>query len=168
MILSSKDGVSRSALSVTAGHFVYDKAGSFTGNILVGLFVRVLVKLGSSTNAAKQWALFAACLLMLLAGPAGLCWLNVKRHPQHGDSAQKPMDRGFIALLLLTSASGLALLMLRDTSMMALLLAIHLGIVMALFLTLPYGKFAHGIYRSAALLKWAVEKRQPSELLVED
>jgi len=104
----------------------------------------------------------------LLAGPAGLCWLNVKRHPQHGDSAQKPMDRGFIALLLLTSASGLALLMLRDTSMMALLLAIHLGIVMALFLTLPYGKFAHGIYRSAALLKWAVEKRQPSELLVED
>jgi citrate/tricarballylate utilization protein len=104
----------------------------------------------------------------LLAGPAGLFWLNVKRHPQHGDSAQKPMDRGFIALLLLTSASGLALLMLRDTSMMALLLAVHLGIVMALFLTLPYGKFAHGIYRSAALLKWAVEKRQSSGLLVDD
>lgn len=104
----------------------------------------------------------------LLAGPAGLLWLNLKRHPQHGDAAQKPMDRGFIALLLLTSASGLALLLLRDTSAMALLLAVHLGIVMALFLTLPYGKFAHGIYRSAALLKWAVEKRQPSKLLVED
>ena len=106
--------------------------------------------------------------LGLLAGPAGLLWLNLRRHPQHGDAAQKPMDRGFIALLLLTSASGLALLILRDTSMMALLLAVHLGIVMALFLTLPYGKFAHGIYRSAALLKWAVEKRQPSKLLVDD
>jgi citrate/tricarballylate utilization protein len=106
--------------------------------------------------------------LGLLAGPAGLLWLNLRRHPQHGDVAQKPMDRGFIALLLLTSASGLALLILRDTSMMALLLAVHLGIVMALFLTLPYGKFAHGIYRSAALLKWAVEKRQPSRLLVDD
>ncbi|AMM16635.1 tricarballylate utilization protein B [Burkholderia sp. PAMC 28687] len=106
--------------------------------------------------------------LGLLAGPAGLLWLNLKRHPQHGDVAQKPMDRGFIALLWLTSASGLALLTLRDTSMMALLLAVHLGIVMALFLTLPYGKFAHGIYRSAALLKWAVEKRQPSKLLVDD
>jgi ACS family hexuronate transporter-like MFS transporter len=47
-------------------------AGSFTGNILIGLFVRVLVKFGSSTHAAKQWALFAACLLMLLAAPAGL------------------------------------------------------------------------------------------------
>ena len=35
---------------------------------------------------------------------------------------------------------------------------------MAFFLTLPYGKFAHGIYRSAALLKWTIEKRQASRL----
>jgi citrate/tricarballylate utilization protein len=104
----------------------------------------------------------------LLAGPAGLLWLNFRRNPQHGDAAQRPMDRGFIALLLLTSVSGLALLALRDSSIMSLLLAVHLGVVMALFLTLPYGKFAHGIYRSAALLKWSVEKRRPGGLLVED
>jgi citrate/tricarballylate utilization protein len=104
----------------------------------------------------------------LLAGPAGLLWLNLRRNPQHGDAAQRPMDRGFIALLLLTSVSGLALLALRDSSMMSLLLAAHLGIVMALFLTLPYGKFAHGIYRGAALLKWSVEKRRPGGLLIED
>ena len=36
---------------------------------------------------------------------------------------------------------------------MALLLALHLGAVMALFPTLPYGKFVHGVYRAAALLK---------------
>jgi len=77
---------------------------------------------------------------------------------------QRPMDRGFIALLLLTSATGLALLAWRDTGAMALLLALHLGAVMALFVTLPYGKFAHGIYRSAALLKFAIEKRQPDRL----
>jgi citrate/tricarballylate utilization protein len=100
----------------------------------------------------------------LLIGPAGLLWLNLGRHPLHGDEAQKPMDRGFIALLLLTSSSGIALLAWRDTGAMALLLALHLGVVMAFFLTLPYGKFAHGIYRSAALLKWAIEKRQPSLL----
>ena len=69
-----------------------------------------------------------------------------------------------LALLLLTSATGLALLVWRDTGAMALLLAVHLGVVMALFLTLPYGKFAHGIYRSAALLKFAIEKRQPNRL----
>jgi citrate/tricarballylate utilization protein len=102
--------------------------------------------------------------LGLLAGPAGLLWLNLRRHPDQGDAAQKPMDRGFIALLLLTSGTGLALLAGRDGSAMALLLAVHLGVVMALFVTLPYGKFAHGIYRCAALLKWAIEKRLPSRL----
>lgn len=86
----------------------------------------------------------------LLVGPAGLLWLNLRRSPLHGDPWQKPMDRGFILLLLLTSLSGLGLL------------ALHLGVVMALFLTIPYGKFAHGFYRCAALLKWAIEKRRGS------
>jgi citrate/tricarballylate utilization protein len=98
----------------------------------------------------------------LLAGPAGLLWLNLRRHPLHGDARQKPMDRGFIALLFFTSLTGLALLAWRDTSAMALLLAVHLGAVMGMFLTLPYGKFAHGFYRCAGLLKYAIEKRQPN------
>jgi citrate/tricarballylate utilization protein len=51
---------------------------------------------------------------------------------------------------------------------MPLLLAVHLGVVMALFATLPYGKFAHGIFRTAALLKSNVEKRRPSELRLGD
>ena len=100
----------------------------------------------------------------LVVGPLGLLWLNLRRDPAHGDQAQRPMDRGFIALLLLTSLTGLGLLAWRDTRFMALLLAVHLGVVMALFLTLPYGKFAHGIFRSAALLKFAIEKRLPSRL----
>lgn len=96
----------------------------------------------------------------LVIGPAGLLWLNLRRSPLHGDARQKPMDRGFILLLLLTSVTGLALLAGRDTAWMGVLLAVHLGVVMALFLTLPYGKFAHGFYRCAALLKWAIEKRR--------
>jgi citrate/tricarballylate utilization protein len=96
----------------------------------------------------------------LIIGPAGLLWLNLRRNPAHGDAAQKPMDRGFILLLLLVSITGIALLVGRDTSLMGALLAVHLGAVMALFLTLPYGKFAHGFYRTAALLKWAIEKRR--------
>lgn len=104
----------------------------------------------------------------LLVGPAGLFWLNHERHPLHGDAKQKPMDRGFIALLFFTSLTGLLLLALRNTSAMGLLLAVHLGFVMALFLTLPYGKFAHGFYRSAALLKFSIEKRQPSNLTLAD
>jgi citrate/tricarballylate utilization protein len=104
----------------------------------------------------------AAGGLSLLVGTAGLWRLNRRRHPLHGDAAQKPMDLGFIALLFLTSASGLALWLARGTPAMALLLCLHLGAVMALFATLPYGKFAHGVFRSAALLRHAVEKRQPN------
>ena len=104
----------------------------------------------------------AAGGVSLLIGTATLFTLNLKRHPQHGDAAQKPMDLGFIALLFLTSLSGLALWLARGTPALAALLAVHLGVVMALFATLPYGKFAHGIFRTASLLRHAVEKRQPN------
>lgn len=46
--------------------------GTFCGNLLVGLLVRMLVARGKGTVVAKRWALFAACLLMLAAVPAGL------------------------------------------------------------------------------------------------
>lgn len=98
----------------------------------------------------------------LLIGPAGLLWLNLRRNPLQADQAQNTMDRGFIALLFFVSLSGLVLLAWRDSSAMPLLLAIHLGFVMGLFLTLPYGKFAHGVFRGAALLKYAIEKRRPN------
>ncbi|KQU91447.1 tricarballylate utilization protein B [Variovorax sp. Root318D1] len=100
--------------------------------------------------------------IALMVGTAGLWRLNRKRHPLHGDQTQKPMDLGFIALLFLTSASGLALWLGRGTPALALLLCLHLGAVMALFATMPYGKFGHGIFRSAALLRHAVEKRLPN------
>jgi citrate/tricarballylate utilization protein len=100
----------------------------------------------------------------LLLGTAGLFKLKFQRHPMHGDAAQKPMDYGFIALLFFTSLTGLALWLARDSAALPALLAAHLGVVMALFVTLPYGKFAHGVFRIAALLRSAVEKRQPKTL----
>ncbi len=102
--------------------------------------------------------------VMLCVGTLGLFKLKLQRHPLHGDPNQKAMDYGFIGLLFLTSATGLALWALRGHAQMPLALAIHLGSVMALFATLPYNKFAHGVYRTAALLRFAVEKRQPNRL----
>lgn len=102
--------------------------------------------------------------LMLMWGTAALFVLKWRRHPLHGDAAQAPMDYGFIALLFLTSLTGLLLWWLRGTDALALMLAVHLGVVMALFATLPYGKFAHGVFRSAALLRYAVERRQPNPI----
>ena len=100
--------------------------------------------------------------IALTLGSAGLFRLHRLRHPEHGDAAQQPMDLGFIALLFAIATSGLMLALARGTAAVPLLLCGHLGAVMALFLTLPYGKFAHGWYRCAALLKWAIEKRRPN------
>jgi citrate/tricarballylate utilization protein len=90
----------------------------------------------------------------IVAGTLGLLGLKWKSNPETRASG----DATFIALLFLTAASGLLLLALRETAAMGTLLILHLGIVLALFLTLPYGRFVHAIYRSAALVKYALER----------
>jgi citrate/tricarballylate utilization protein len=97
----------------------------------------------------------------LLIGPAGLLWLARTRDPDLVDPAQRGMERTFLWLLLATSASGLALLALRETAVLGTLLMLHLALVLALFVTLPYGKFVHAPYRFAALVRHHVERRRP-------
>jgi citrate/tricarballylate utilization protein len=43
---------------------------------------------------------------------------------------------------------------------MSRLLILHLGTVLALFVTLPYGKFVHGFYRVAALFVYTRETQR--------
>lgn len=76
-----------------------------------------------------------------------------------GDLGQRPMDLGLFELLLAIGATGLLLVILRDIDAMAFWLALHLGCVMVLFITMPYGKFSRGIYRCAAFLKNVPDKR---------
>ncbi len=102
--------------------------------------------------------------LGLVVGPIGLWWLKTRRNREITDESQYGMDVAFIVLLLLTSITGLLLLVLRETAAMGSLLAIHLGIVMTLFLMMPYGKFVHGLYRSAAILKYALERARKKAL----
>ena len=97
----------------------------------------------------------------LLIGPMGQLWLKWKRDPVLSDPEQGGMDVGFLALLFLSSLTGLLLLLLRETPAMGLLLVAHLGAVLGLFLTMPYGKFAHAVYRSAALVRFAIEEARP-------
>jgi citrate/tricarballylate utilization protein len=97
----------------------------------------------------------------LVIGPAGLLWLKYVRDPELADRSQTGMDVAFIALLLVTAVTGLALLALRETSAMGIALVLHLGAVLALFATLPYGKFVHALYRFAALVRFHIERRRP-------
>jgi citrate/tricarballylate utilization protein len=96
--------------------------------------------------------------LALVIGTLGLLYLKRIRNPATQATGQGGMDVAFLLLLFLSSMTGLLLLALRDTIAMSELLILHLGIVIALFVTLPYGKFVHAIYRSAALVKYALER----------
>jgi citrate/tricarballylate utilization protein len=95
----------------------------------------------------------------LIVGPLGLLATKWRRDPVLQDAPRYGMDVAFILMLFLTSATGLVLLVLRDTRAMGVLLALHLGVVLALFITMPYGKFMHGMYRFLALVRYAKERR---------
>jgi citrate/tricarballylate utilization protein len=95
----------------------------------------------------------------LVIGPIGLLAAKSKRDAALVDENSSGMDAAFTLMLFLTGVTGLALLLWRETSAMGPLLALHLGVVFALFITLPYGKFVHGLYRYAALVRYARERR---------
>jgi citrate/tricarballylate utilization protein len=88
----------------------------------------------------------------IVAGCVGL--LLQRRDPRLSDPAQAALDRSFLVLLLLVAATGLLLLALREQPSMGVWLIVHLGTVLALFVTLPYGKFVHGVYRTLALVRY--------------
>lgn len=93
----------------------------------------------------------------LVVGPVGLLAQWRLRDRDLKDPAQSGMDLSFVAMLLVTSVTGLLLELLRSAPVMPALLVIHLGFVLGLFATLPYGKFVHGLYRAAALWKFSSE-----------
>ncbi|MCK0167216.1 tricarballylate utilization 4Fe-4S protein TcuB [Jannaschia sp. S6380] len=98
--------------------------------------------------------------LLLTAGAAGLIAQRARRDPALRMASDARMGAAFTWTLLLLGVTGLALYWLRATPVMGPLLAVHLGTVFAFFLTMPYGKFVHGIYRTAALVRHAHEQRQ--------
>ena len=98
----------------------------------------------------------------LLIGTGGLLYLKLRMDSIPETPRALGMDISFLVLLFCTSLTGLLLLALRETTLMGTLLAVHLGFVVGLFITMPYGKFIHMLYRYAALVKNAIEQSRGS------
>ena len=89
--------------------------------------------------------------VMLLAGCAGL--LRIKQTTdQRLESNDKGYGMSLTVLLFLTSLTGLGLPIAKGTTALGILLAVHLGCVLALFLNFAWGKFTHGFFRLIALV----------------
>lgn len=94
----------------------------------------------------------------MIVGTVGLLWFKRKSDPAPGGSAGANLDYIFLGVLGLVSLSGMLTLAFRSTHAMGSLLTIHLGLVAAMFLTAPYGKFVHFLYRTLALVKYHIEQ----------
>jgi citrate/tricarballylate utilization protein len=100
--------------------------------------------------------------VLIVVGGLGLLWLKRVQDMDPANRRMLALDYAFLLLLLLTSATGLLLLAGRETVAAGTLLTVHLGIVAALYLALPYGKFAHVVYRYAALIRHHIEMERES------
>ena len=96
--------------------------------------------------------------ILMMIGTIGLIWLKILADPAPAARSVLGADYALLFLLLLVAFTGLLLLALRSTGAMGYLLAIHLGFILALFLALPYSKFVHGLFRTAALIRSQVER----------
>jgi citrate/tricarballylate utilization protein len=97
--------------------------------------------------------------VLLCIGTAGLMRVKVVTDPVPVAQRLAGGEYAMLALLFLIGATGLLLLALRHTGAMGVLLALHFGLVLALFVALPYSKMVHGVYRGLALLRNARERR---------
>jgi citrate/tricarballylate utilization protein len=98
--------------------------------------------------------------VMVCIGVAALVWLKTRQDRDPANDRMLHIDNVFLVILFAANISGLLLMVLRESELMGTLLAVHLGIVAAFFLTIPYGKFAHVVYRYGALIRYQIESRR--------
>lgn len=97
--------------------------------------------------------------IMLTLGALGMAWLKTQADPKLGKPDIGGGQMGYVLLLAFVGLSGLVLYAATGTGAVPVLLALHLGSVLAFFLLMPYSKMAHGFYRFAALVRDAQHAR---------
>lgn len=89
--------------------------------------------------------------LLLVVGCVEMVRLKLRADTSLGAQGAFGGEIAFVGLLGFVGLSGLVLYGFGQTAAMPVLLALHLGSVLALFLLTPFTKMAHGFYRLAAL-----------------
>jgi citrate/tricarballylate utilization protein len=109
------------------------------------------------------YALLSVPVALGLIGGAGITigcagLLALRTAPLSTTDGAGGLELSFILALLAVAVTGIALLVVRESAAMGAVLVAHLATVAVLYLTIPYGKFMHAIYRTGALLRDACER----------
>jgi citrate/tricarballylate utilization protein len=99
----------------------------------------------------------------LLIGTGGLIYYKLRSDVEPAATGASGMDYVFLVTLGLTALTGLLTLIFRATSAMGSILVLHLACIAALFISAPYGKFVHAVYRTLAVIRYEIEQSQPHE-----
>ena len=99
--------------------------------------------------------------ILMTIGGGWLVALKLRAEKSLGAPTVWGGEMAFVLLLLLVGISGLVLFGASGTDAMRPLLIIHLGAVLALYLTLPYTKMVHVPFRLAALVRDAQTRARP-------
>jgi citrate/tricarballylate utilization protein len=90
--------------------------------------------------------------LEIIGGTSVLTYYKVIGDSVPAYKGMLTLDFSFLLTLDAVAVTGLLTLILRSSTALGFILAIHLGLVLALFITAPYGKFVHFVYRFGALV----------------
>ena len=99
----------------------------------------------------------------LIIGTGGLIYYKIQSDREPTAAAASGMDYVFLVTLALTALTGMLTLIFRATAAMGSVLVLHLACVAALFVSAPYGKFVHAVYRTLALVRYEIEQSQPHQ-----
>jgi citrate/tricarballylate utilization protein len=97
----------------------------------------------------------------LIIGTGGLIYFKLQSDRAPAAAAASGMDYVFLVTLGLTALTGMLTLIFRETAAMGSVLVLHLACIAGLFISAPYGKFVHAIYRTLALIRYEIEQDQP-------
>jgi citrate/tricarballylate utilization protein len=101
--------------------------------------------------------------VMLILGTGALIYFKLRSDREPAAPAASGMDYVFLVTLGLTALTGMLTLILRATPAMGSILVLHLACIAALFLSAPYGKFVHAVYRTLAVIRYEIEQSQPHQ-----
>ena len=143
---------------VLHGFVFWGFALAFLSTVLAAIDQDLLGRLPPYPLLSGPVVFGAAGGVLLLLGATGLIVLKARSDAAPSDHAMTVMDYAFLVVLDLVAATGMLTLIFRETRAMGSLLTLHLGVLAGLYITAPYGKFVHGVYRYAALVQRRLEE----------
>jgi len=132
----------------------YGFMSALASTILAALYQDVLHRLPPYSLTSAPVIFGSLGGVAMIIGICGLILIKWQSDPKPAGTDAPKLDYSFLIILGLSSLSGMLTLALRSTPAMGSALVIHLGLIAALFVTAPYGKFVHALYRSLALIMY--------------